>query len=455
METKLPWKYGDVSSDFPNIDIQMVNIHDLKKNPRHARRHTSSKIRKLAKFISVTRLIYPLLIDKNGNIIAGHARLEAAKLLGRSTVPCIRIEHLDENMLRAFALADNQFTLSAGWDQKAVREELVFLSNVVLEYGLELTDVGFPTAELDIRIGDQALLGPEDEIMEPETKAPAITKQGYVWALGSHRLICGDSRDREVYQLLMRNERAIMVFADAPYNVPIDGHVCGAGSIKHAEFAMASGEMTREQFIAFLFAFMILLREFSTEGSIHFQCMDWRHVYEMESAALQAGYVLINLCVWIKDNGGMGSLYRSRHELVFVYKSGDAPHINNVELGKHGLYRTNCWEYPGVNSFRNGRMDELALHPTVKPVAMVADAIKDCSPRDGIVLDPFGGSGTTLIAAEQTGRKARLIEIDPHYCDVIVRRWQSLTGQKAVLESTGQTFDELLPISASTETMEV
>lgn len=452
METKLPWKCGDLSSDFPNIDIQMVNIHDLKKNPHHARRHASSKIRKLARFISVSRFIYPLLIDKNYTIIAGHARLEAAKQLGITKVPVIGIEHLDAPMLRAFALADNQFTSNAGWDQKAVREELIFLSSVVLDYGLEITDLGFPTAEIDLRIGDQTFLGPEDDIIDPETKAPAITQQGYVWILGRHRLICGDSRDRKIYQLLMRDERAIMVFADAPYNVPIDGHVCGAGGIKHAEFAMASGEMTRDQFIVFLFDFMVLLCEFSTDGSIHFQCMDWRHVYEMESAALQAGYVLINLCVWIKDNGGMGSLYRSRHELVFVYKSGSAPHINNVELGKHGRYRTNCWEYPGVNSFRNGRMDELALHPTVKPAAMVADAIKDCSPRDGIVLDPFGGSGTTLIAAEQTGRQARLIEIDPHYCDVIVRRWQGLTGQKAVLESTGQAFDESAPVAPNSAT---
>lgn len=453
METN-PHKKLEEILNFPKQVIKDIEIDDIKKNPHHARRHSEEKINKLSSFMMVSRVIPPALIDKNNVLIAGHARLEAAKRLGLKTIPTIKIEHLDENMLRAFALADNQFTLNAGWDKKAVREELVFLSKVILDYGLEITDLGFPTAEIDIRIGDQALLGAEDDIIVPETKSPAITKLGYVLILGRHRLICGDSRDREVYVQLMRDERAIMVFADAPYNISIKNVVGGLGQIKHEEFAMASGEMTREQFIAFLIAFMLLLREFSTDGSIHFQCMDWRHVYEMEVSALQVGYVLINLCIWVKDNGGMGSLYRSRHELVFVYKSGKAPHINNVELGKHGRYRTNVWEYPGVNSFRGGRMEDLSMHPTVKPVAMVADAIKDCSPRDGIVLDPFGGSGTTLIAAEQTGRQARLIEIDPHYCDVIVRRWQKLTGQNAVLESTGQTFDELAAISTTIDSSE-
>ena len=400
--------------------------------------------------MSVSRIICPLLVDKDYTVIAGHARLEAAKLLGLTSIPVIMIEHLNEAMLRAFALADNQFTLNAGWDEKAVREELVFLSDVVLNYGLEITDLGFPTAEIDLRIGDQTLLGPEDDIIAPETKAPAITSSGDVWILGHHRLICGDSRDRQAYVPLMRDEVAALVFTDAPFNISVKNVVGGLGRIKHEEFAMASGEMTPEQFIGFLAGVMALMREFSAEGSIHFQCMDWRHVYEMEAAARQVGYELKNICVWVKDNGGMGSLYRSRHELVFVYKSGDAPHVNNVELGKHGRYRTNVWEYPGVNSFRSGRMDDLAMHPTVKPVAMVADAIKDCSPRDGIVLDPFGGSGTTLIAAEQTGRRARLIEIDPHYCDVIIRRWQKLTGQKAILEATGQSFDELVALQAET-----
>lgn len=261
--------------------------------------------------------------------------------------------------------------------------------------------------------------------------------------LGRHKIICGDSRQEQVYAQLMGHEKAHMVFTDPPYNVPIDGHVCGAGSIKHREFAMASGEMSPAEFTSFLSHIFGKLRTFSEDGAMHFICMDWRHIMEIQNASLQTGYEAKALCVWVKDNGGMGSLYRSRHELVFVYKSGKSSHINNIALGKHGRYRTNVWEYPGINSLRPGRTDELAMHPTVKPVALVADAIKDCSQRNNIILDPFGGSGTTVVAAEQTGRSGRLIEIDPYYCDVTIRHWEKLTGDKAVLSKTLQSFEEL------------
>lgn len=228
-----------------------------------------------------------------------------------------------------------------------------------------------------------------------------------------------------------------MVFTDPPYNVPIDGHVCGKGSIKHREFEMATGEMSQGEFTGFLTQSMKLASAYSDNRSIGFYCMDWRHMGEILEAARFNKFELKNLCVWVKDNGGMGSLYRSRHELVFVFKHGEDKHINNVELGKHGRNRTNVWEYAGVNSMRAGRMEELSMHPTVKPINLVADAIKDCSKRGGIILDPFGGSGTTLIAAEKTGRIARLIELDPHYCDVIIQRWEELTGEKAVREECG------------------
>jgi DNA modification methylase len=236
----------------------------------------------------------------------------------------------------------------------------------------------------------------------------------------------------------MAHERAEMIFTDPPYNVPIDGHVCGKGSIKHREFEMGVGEMTSHEFASFLTKSMKLFRSYSSAGAMTFCCMDWRHMVELLEAGHQAGYELKNLCVWVKDNGGMGSLYRSRHELVFVFKNGGASHVNNVQLGKNGLYRTNVWEYPGVNSLRKDRMEELVMHPTVKPINLVADAIKDCSKRQGIILDPFGGSGTTLIAAEKTGRRARLIEIDPHYCDVVIRRWEKLTGGKATRRGDAQ-----------------
>lgn len=280
-----------------------------------------------------------------------------------------------------------------------------------------------------------------DEAIEP-SPGPAITRDGDVWQIGDHRLVCGDSTKPETYQALLGDKRAQMVFSDPPYNVPIAGHVGGLGKIQHREFAMAAGEMSDAEFTAFLTSVFTQLAAHSECGAIHFQCIDWRHIGEMLDAGKLAYTELKNICVWSKANAGMGSFYRSQHELVCVFKSGDAPHINNIELGKYGRYRTNIWEYAGVNGFGNARSD-LELHPTVKPVALVEDAIRDCSRRKGIVLDPFCGSGTTLIAAERTGRRGFGIELDPLYCDVILRRLRSVCGLHAILEATGQTFEEL------------
>jgi hypothetical protein len=239
------------------------------------------------------------------------------------------------------------------------------------------------------------------------------------------------------------NRPAAMVLAnvepnerDADGRCQIDGHVCGLGSVKHEEFACASGEMSEEEFVAFLATAFRNQAEVSLDGAIHFQC----HMGEMLKAGHSVYSELKNLCVWTKDNGGMGSFYRSQHEFVFVWKVGTEPHVNTVELGKHGRYRTNVWSYAGVNTLKKGRMAELAMHPTVKPVAMIMDAIKDCSKRGEIVLDGFGGSGSTLIAAEKTKRKARLVEYEPRYVDVAVKRWEALTGKKATLADTGETF---------------
>jgi len=267
------------------------------------------------------------------------------------------------------------------------------------------------------------------------------SRPGDVWALGPHRLLCGNALDSASYQNLMAGELAEMVFSDPPYNVRIDGNVCGLGRVRHREFAMASGEMKEADFTAFLRTAFEQLAANSTNGAIHFVCMDWRHLAEMLGAGRSVYSELKNLVVWSKTNAGMGSFYRSKHELVFVWKVGAAAHVNNFELGQHGRHRTNVWDYAGVNTIRPGRLEELAMHPTVKPVALVADAIKDCSRRNGIILDPFVGSGTTLIAAHRTGRRARGIELDPIYVDVAVRRWQTYTGKPATLLATGKSFE--------------
>jgi DNA modification methylase len=269
----------------------------------------------------------------------------------------------------------------------------------------------------------------------------ATTRPGDLWLLGRHRLLCGDSRNRESVDRLLEHDLANLICTDPPYNVPIDGHVCGLGRIRHREFAMGAGEMSREIFTGFLQLTLGHAAAVCRDGAIAFVCMDWRHIGELIAAGESVFSELKNVCVWNKTNGGMGSFYRSKHELVFVFKVGRAPHTNTFGLGDTGRYRTNVWDYPGVNSIRSSRTEELAMHPTVKPVAMVADAIKDCSRRGEIVLDPFGGSGTTLIAAEKTGRLARLVEYDPTYCDQILRRYERVTGKQAKLAITEQTFE--------------
>lgn len=309
---------------------------------------------------------------------------------------------------------------------------------------MELEVTGFDPPEVDL-ILDEANEAEHDEpanAIPAYRDGPSISQSGDLWMLGNHVLACGDARDDAIFTLLMRGAKADFVFTDPPYNVPIDGHVSGLGRIRHGDFATGCGEMSPDQFTAFLAEVFAQLCRHWADGSIHQHCMDWRHMREM----LDAGYAqyteLKNVCLWNKTNAGMGSFYRSKHELIFVWKNGTAPHINNFELGQHGRYRSNVWDYDGVNTLRPDRLDELAMHPTVKPVALVADAMKDCSKRGSIVLDPFCGSGTVLIAAERTGRKARAIEIDPHYVDVAIRRWEQYTGKSALLAPLGESFEE-------------
>lgn len=297
---------------------------------------------------------------------------------------------------------------------------------------------GFTIAEVDRLIDGQVPEEPGNpaEDAAPDT-APLRCAPGDIWQLGPHRLVCGDALDPGVLANLIEGEKAEMVFTDAPYNVPIEGHVSGLGKVKHREFAQASGEMSRAEFTAFLQKAFEQLVANSADGSIHFICMDWRHMAELLEAGEGVYSEFKNLIVWAKDNGGMGTFYRSRHELIFAFKNGTAPHINSFELGQHGRYRTNVWQYKGVNTLKSGRMEELALHPTVKPVAMIVDAIKDVSKRNGIVLDLFGGSGSTLIAAHKAGRRARLVELDPVYCDRILVRWEYYAKDDAIQLACG------------------
>ena len=428
------------------LKVVYRRIDTLKPDPANPRLHTKKQIRQIADSINAFDFNVPMLIDGADNIVAGHGRYFACRLLGRTEVPTLCLDHLTPEQTRAFRIADNRLTEISTWDDRLLAEQLRDLSLHGLDFTLEVT--GFEMGEIDLRIASLEEPPERDDPADlvPEVSAgPPLTKYGDLWVLDRHRLLCGSALETPAFAALMGEEQAAVGFTDPPYNVPIEGHVSGLGATHHRPFPMASGEMDSSAFTAFLSEAFRNLAVFSIAGSIHFVCMDWRHIEELLAAGRAAYGELKNLCVWVKDNAGMGSLYRSQHELVFVFKHGHNGHRNNVQLGRFGRNRSNIWRYPGANSFaRCGEEGNLlALHPTVKPVAMVADAILDCSARGDIVLDAFLGSGTTLIAAERTGRRCYGLELDELYVDTIVRRWQALTGDKAHHAANGCCFDDL------------
>lgn len=366
------------------------------------------------------------------------------------SVPTLKLSHLSAEERRAYVLADNKLALNAGWDFEILSIEL----QALIDLDFDVTLTGFSLAEIDLTLDHARAASTEADSpadLVPEMGEP-VTRSGELWILGDHRLLCGDARSARDVETLMGGERADLVFTDPPYNVPIDGHVGGLGSIRHREFAFASGEMSSDQFTGFLKLTLSNAASAAKDGAIAFVCMDWRHMRELLDAGDEVFSELKNLCVWNKTNGGMGSFYRSKHELIFVFKIGTEPHTNSFGLGETGRYRTNVWDYAGISSLGATRNAELSMHPTVKPVALVADAIKDCSRRGEIVLDVFGGSGSTLIAAASCGRRGRLLEFDPVYCDVIVRRWQTYTGKQARLHGTDRSFEEVAAERVGTPT---
>jgi DNA modification methylase len=429
------------------LAILYLALSVLVLDPKGPRQHSTRQIKHIARSIQAFGFVVPLLIDCHNRIVAGAGRYLAAQLLGMDVVPVIRLELLSDAQLKAFRIADNRLSEMASWNDQLLAETLKELSELDLDFNIEAT--GFTMGEIDLRIEGLAATGvadsdPADKLPTPTSQFP-ITKVGDLWRLGRHVVLCGSALLPESFYALLGSMLAEIVFTDFPYNVVIPGNVSGRGRIQHRDFAMASGEMSAIEFISFLTRCCALMAKHSVSGSIHFVCMDWRHAREILEAGLLAYTELKNICVWVKDNGGMGSLYRSMHEFVLVFKNGTAPHRNNVQLGKYGRNRTNVWNYPCANTFSR-QSDEgylAALHPTVKPVAMVADAIMDCSARGDIVLDPFLGSGTTLIAAERVGRSCYGMEIDPLYVDTIIRRWQVFTGDKAIHAVTGKSFDDL------------
>jgi DNA modification methylase len=423
--------------------VSAVALDQIKPNPRNTRTHSKKQIRQIADSIQAVGFAAPVLIDEGGVLLAGHGRLEAAKVLGLKEIPAVVVEGLNEARKRVLVLADNRIAQSAGWDRERLADELISLPELLAADGLDISVTGFEPAEIDALLADfgDDIPDPVDDIDPALLSGPPVTRQGDLWQLGKHRLLCGDAREAQHLARLMSGERAHMAFLDPPYNVRVRG-VVGRGQIKHQEFAMASGEMALPVFTSFLTQTLTLAAGASVDGAVHFVCMDWRHIGELVQAGRTAYGAMLNLIAWVKSNAGQGSFYRSQHELIGVFRVGESPHLNTIELGRHGRSRSNVWKYAGVNTFRAGRMDDLRAHPTVKPVALVADAIKDCTQRGGIVLDTFSGAGTTLLAAERVGRHARTLEIDPRFVDVAIRRWQAVTGRDAVHSDTGLTFEE-------------
>lgn len=425
--------------------INYVQIDELQTYERRLRKRSAQAEAALRNSVATFGIILPILIDQNKLIIGGEGIVEAARQLGYREVPTIVLDHLNDTEVRILRIALNKLSEGGEWQNEELGLEFLELSEIELDVGVEIS--GFTSIEIDNLIHPPSEtehngLDPDDDY-DQAGDGPAVSRLGDLWNAGKHRVLCGSSLDTGNLAFLMGGDRAQMVFTDSPWNVKVNGHVSVSGKHKRREFAQASGEMTEDQFVDFQKTSTAALAQFCNDGALLYLCIDWRHVWEMMLGIRAADLKLVNLAVWVKHAPSMGSLYRSQHELIFIAKKGTASSRNNVELGKHGRSRANCWFYPGMAGFSAQRDELLALHPTPKNVVMVKDAIRDVTDRGDIVLDGFLGSGTTLIAAERTGRICYGVDLDPLYVDGIIRRWEKATGKQATLSTTGQTFDEV------------
>ena len=427
-------------ADLPRIE--WAPIAKIRPNAKNARTHSKKQIRQIAASIRKFGFLNPLIVDDENVILAGHGRLEGARLEGMAQVPIVRFGHLSEAQKRAYVIADNKIAEQAGWDRELLSIELGELIELLPMEELDVSITGFETAEIDLLLADIGSSRPSAEDAIPAVPKTAVTQRGDLWLLGKHRLLCGDSREPQDFVRAMGGARAAAVFTDPPYNLRVRA-IGGRGRVQHAEFAFASGEMSQAQFRVFLSQTLGNGVRVSDEGAVHFICMDWRHIGELIEVGRELHGDLLNIVVWVKSNAGQGSFYRSQHEFIGVFRVGEEPHRNNVALGRFGRNRSNVWSYAGVNTFGKGRMEALAAHPTVKPVALVADALLDCTARGDVVLDQFVGSGTTILAAEKVGRVAIGIEYEPRYVDVAILRWQRMTKLEAILAGDGRSFEDV------------
>jgi len=420
----------------PKLELVKRAPADLVVPARKLRKIEAAHVREVATSISSVGFCDPVLIDEQDRVLNGVVRVEAAKLLGLTHIPCIRANHLSTSERRLVRIALNRLGEKGSWDFDELKVELEEL--ILDDLPIEIT--GFSMTEVDQIVMEEEPAAVEAGPLAPEPDAKPVAQVGDIFVMGEHRILCGDSTDPRGLEILMSGHEARLILTDQPYNVPIAGHVTSGW---HREFLMASGEMSDAEFRAFNAAWIDASLPHLRDGGLFGTFIDWRGYPAVIAAALQLGLAPFNLIVWAKTNAGMGSLYRSQHELLPLFKKGKASHINNVELGKNGRWRSNLWTYPGASSMGSEARQGLQHHPSVKPVTMLEDALLDITERGDIVLDPFLGSGSTLVAAEKTGRRCRGLELDPLYVDVIVRRYEAVTGRPAVLECTGETYAEL------------
>jgi DNA modification methylase len=423
------------------IEIQYRPVGDLALDSRNPRQHSQRQINQISDSIREFGFIVPIVVDHASQVVIGHGRVLAAKQLKMPRIPVVEIRHLSPAQLKAFRIADNRLAQNAHWDERLLGETLLELKELDRDFDLSIT--GFSLPEIDLAIQKLSEAAVEDIDDASSETGVQVCQLGDVWELGGHHVHCGDATSEAALLRLMTDDRADVVFVDPPYNVRIYGYASPNGKVRHREFAQGSGELSQEDFIRFLAGSCTLLKNYSKNGAIHFICIDWKHVDQLLAAGREVYTELKNIVVWVKSTAGMGSLYRSRHELICVFKSGTGRHTNNIELGKNGRDRSNVWHYDSAGTQSRKGNNVLELHPTVKPVQLVMDALLDCSNRGDIVLDCFLGSGTTLLAAERTGRICRGIELDPLYVDTAIRRWQNLTGQDAVRVSDGKLFRDI------------
>jgi DNA modification methylase len=419
-------------------------IANISRNAANARTHSKKEIRKIARSMEVAGPLAPIVIDERFVCLAGEARLEARRESRHIDIPVVQVFGLSEAQKRAFLIADNRIGLDAGWNREKLAQQIPELTVLFEEAGLTLEDSGFEIAEIDEIVADfgNDAGDPDDEIPNSVLAGPPALKTGDLMLLGNHRLLVGDARDATAIDRLLAGQQAAAAFLDPPYNVPVR-NTGGRGQFKHEDFAFASGEMSRPQFVRFLTGALEEAARVSRPGAIHFVCMDGQHIRDLIEAGEAVYETFVDLVTWVKTNAGQGGLYRKQSEFIGVFRVAGSPHRNNVQMGKFGRNRSNVWTYAGANTFRAGRMDDLAAHPTVKPLRLVADALKDVTAPGDVVLDTFLGSGTTILAAERVGRRALALEIDPKYADIAVRRWQTVTGRDAIHAETAVIFDDL------------